>query len=582
MLKTLRAIAGDLKTLRFLTLLQVIHAILTGLPTIILFLVIKELIKPAIDYHKLALYCAIIAITMIANVLLAMKLYVFNFVESYKITTKSRLRLADHLRLLSLGFFKRRDPGDISALMLQDMTKVEHIFSHFFTEMVASVVLPIMLGLGLLTQDPRLAAIMAAAAALAIPALIFGQRAITRLGRKQIESRNRSASRLLEYVQGINVFKAFSMTGQAFGRLDRALLTQKRDSVTLEVGTGIPITTFGLILNLGLVALLAIATALLFNGSLLLPIFVLFAVVGIKFFEPLVNFAIFLTEIRYMGLAAQRISAVFAEKPLKESDTPSGPTGHDIVFDRVSFAYNPGQPVISDLSLTIPQGAMTALVGPSGGGKTTMAGLMARFWDPDAGTISIGGCDIKNMQNDKLNSLFSFVFQDVYLFQDTILNNIKVGNRFASPEAITQAAKLAHCHDFIMDMEHGYLTMVGEGGATLSGGERQRISIARAILKNAPIVVLDEATASLDPENELSVQMAISALVKDKTLVVIAHRLKTVASANQIVVLERGRISELGTHDRLLAAKGPYFALWQERQKTGGWKIPGKATCPNP
>ncbi|MDR2387192.1 MAG: ABC transporter ATP-binding protein/permease [Deltaproteobacteria bacterium] len=578
MLKTIRALAGDLKTLRFLTLLQIIHAILTGLPTIILFLVIKELIKARaeVDYRQLAFYCLLIALIMIVNVFLAMRLYVYNFVESYKITTKTRLRLADHLRLLSLGFFKRRDPGDISSLMLQDMNKVEHIFSHFFTEMVASVVLPLMLGLGLLSQNLGLTAIMVAAALLAVPLLIYGQKAISRLGRKNIESRNRSTSRLLEYLQGINVFKAFSMTGRAFVRLDKALLSQKSDCIKLEVATGLPVSGFGLILDLGLVLLLTVATALLFKGTLLLPIFVLFAVVGIKFFEPLLNFAVFLSETRYMTLAAQRLSAVFAEKPLSESAQPKKPTHYDIVFDQVSFAYQPDQPVISDFSLTFPQGAMTALVGPSGGGKTTITSLMARFWDPDQGKISIGGCDLREIENSDLNALFSFVFQEVYLFQDTILENIKVGHQSASREEIIEAAKIARCHDFIMDLDEGYLTKIGEGGATLSGGERQRISMARAILKKAPIVVLDEATASLDPENELNIQMAISALVKNKTLIVIAHRLKTVVGANQIVVLEKGRIGERGSHDELLAAKGSYWALWQEQLKTGGWKFPKK------
>jgi ATP-binding cassette subfamily B protein len=363
------------------------------------------------------------------------------------------------------------------------------------------------------------------------------------------------------------------MTGRAFGQLDRALISQKNDSIRLELGTGVPITSFGLILDLGLVALLMASTYLLFNKTLALPIFVLFAVVGVKFFEPLLNFAIFLTETRYMSLAAQRISAVFAEKPLAQSPNPKIPTHYDIVFDRVSFGYHQNQRVISDFSLSLAQGTITALVGPSGGGKTTITSLMARFWETDQGRILIGGCDIKDILNEQLNSLFSFVFQDVYLFQDTVLENIKVGNRSAKQEAIIEAAKLAHCHDFIMDMKDGYQTKVGEGGVTLSGGERQRISIARAILKNAPIVVLDEATASMDPENELNIQKAISTLVKDKTLIVIAHRLKTVINAHQIVVLENGQIQEIGTHHYLLTAKGAYFNLWQEQQKTGGWKF---------
>ncbi|MDR0622585.1 MAG: ATP-binding cassette domain-containing protein, partial [Deltaproteobacteria bacterium] len=247
-----------------------------------------------------------------------------------------------------------------------------------------------------------------------------------------------------------------------------------------------------------------------------------------------------------------------------------------IEFENVSFGYIPGQKTINGLNLTFRTGATTALVGPSGGGKTTITGLMARFWDPDSGRILIGGTDIREMENEKLNSLFSFVFQDVYLFQDTILENIKVGDKSATDEKAMEAAKLARCHEFIEAMENGYQTRVGEGGATLSGGERQRISIARAILKNAPIVVLDEATASMDPENERNIQLAISSLVKGKTLIVIAHRLKTVVGADLIAVIERGRIEEAGTHESLLGIDGVYRSLWREQEKTGGWKLAKK------
>ncbi|MDR0622334.1 MAG: ABC transporter ATP-binding protein/permease, partial [Deltaproteobacteria bacterium] len=317
MINTMRVIAGGLKPIRYLTFLQIVHAILTGLPTIMMFFVIKELIKPLEppNTDKLIAYCLIIALIMIVNVLLARRLYLRNFIESYSITTNARLRLADHLRLLSLGFFKRRDPGDISALMLQDMAKVEQIFSHFFTEAVASAVLPLMLGLGLLTEDPRLVGVMVGSLALAVPALIFGQKAVGRLGARQLETRNRASSGILEYVQGINTLKAFSMTGPAFARLNQTLKKLTKDSFSLEAGTALPISAFGLILDLGLVATLAMAAYFLFTGKIALVGFVLFAAVGVKFFEPLLNFAVFFTEMRYMGLAAQRISKVFAEKP---------------------------------------------------------------------------------------------------------------------------------------------------------------------------------------------------------------------------------------------------------------------------
>jgi ATP-binding cassette subfamily B protein len=513
---------------------------------------------------------------MVGNIFLAIRVYVYNYVKSVSLTTNARLRLADHIRLLSLGFFKSRDPGEISALMLQDMSKVEMLFSHLFYESVAFICLPALMCLCFIFEDYRLTSLMIAAVAVAVPGLMLGQKAVDHFGIKQINSRNRVSSRILEYLQGINVLKAFCMTGDSFNRLDKALLTLKKDSIYLEGGASIPIMFFAMVLDFGLAALIAYATYLLFYGQIAMVVFILFMVIGVKFFEPLLQFALFFSEFRYMNLAANRISEVMNEKILPERYDPQKPQNFDIEFQGVSFGYSPDRVIINNLSLKMPHKAMTALVGPSGSGKTTLTSLLARFWDVQSGRISIGGVDIKDMLNNDLNALFSFVFQDVYLFQDTILDNIKVGKKDATEGEVIKAAQLAQCHDFILAMENGYQTKVGEGGATLSGGERQRISIARAILKDAPIVILDEATASMDPENELNIQRAIGALIKEKTLIVIAHRLRTVVEADQIVVIDKGGLREMGTHDELLKHNDLYLNLWDEQQKTGGWKFAKK------
>jgi ATP-binding cassette subfamily B protein len=274
-----------------------------------------------------------------------------------------------------------------------------------------------------------------------------------------------------------------------------------------------------------------------------------------------------------MNIAAGRIAEVMETRPLPESPHPRLPESYDLAFDQVSFGYGNGRSILDGVSFRMPERGLTALVGPSGSGKTTITSLAARFWDADAGSIRIGGVNIREIPQEALNSLFSVVFQDVYLFQDSILNNIRIGRKEATEEEIVAAAKTAHCHDFIEQMEQGYETRIGEGGVTLSGGERQRVSIARALLKNAPIVILDEATAALDPENELSIQKAISALIRDKTVLVIAHRLKTVTGADQILVLDNGRVREQGKHRELLEKHGLYARLWNEQQRAGGWKF---------
>jgi ATP-binding cassette subfamily B protein len=576
MLQAMRVIAGDLRHLYGLVLLNVVHLMLRGAPAGILFLVVLELLQPreAVDVARLAALFALMAAAMVADLFVAIRAHVRGYISAYSLATAARLRLGDHLRRLSLGFFKKRDPGDISALLLQDMAKVESIFGHFFLDAMACLVLPAMMCAFFLFKDWRMTLLMVVSVAVAVPGLLLAGRMIDRFGRRHVVSRNRTASRLLEYLQGIKVLKAFCLTGRDSRRLDEAMRRLRDDSIRLEAVAGAPVMLYVIILELGFVGLLVFGARLFATGELTTPVFVLFLVIGYKFFEPLINFGIFTSEMRYMQIAANRIAEVLDAPPLPEPAQPSLPASMDIVFDHVCFSYG-AAPVLADVSFHVPENSMTALVGPSGSGKTTITSLIARFWDVDAGTISIGGTDVRDISVAELNARISVVFQEVYLFRDTVYNNIRIGKRDAAPEDVLRAAKAARCHEFIERMEKGYDTLVGEGGTTLSGGEKQRISIARALLKDAPIVILDEATASLDPENELLIQQAIASMVRSKTLIVIAHRLKTIARAEQILVVDKGRIAARGAHEELLAEGGLYAALWREQQRARGWKFKG-------
>ena len=296
-------------------------------------------------------------------------------------------------------------------------------------------------------------------------------------------------------------------------------------------------------------------------------------IASFSIFNPLEVMGQMTTLIRMLDSTLDRVERVKTAKRIDENGQDVAPTSFDISFDHVSFAYEDGNQILKDVSFTIPQGSMTAIVGPSGSGKTTITRLIARFWDVQKGSVTVGGHDVKEFTCDSLLKNMSMVFQNVYLFHDTIENNIKFGSPDATHEQVVEAAKKACCHDFISALPDGYNTVIGEGGSTLSGGEKQRISIARAMLKDAPIILLDEATASVDPENEVHLQQAISALVKDKTLVVIAHRLSTIRNADQILVVDDGKIVQRGTHEELVKQKGIYQNFWNIRQHARNWKV---------
>ena len=565
---------NEKKKLQSVTWLNVLRYMFDGAPNGFLILVLWELFKPqqTISTAKLIWLIAGMGVVFTITLLLSRAAYTQMHLVAYALTAETRLRLGEHLRKLSMGFYKTHDPGDITALMLQDVDKVETIFNRVYGDVIAAIITPLVTLSFLFFVDWRMALAVIITAPLAFPVMLLAQKVIAYLGGKQVAARNESISRMLEYVQGIQDIKAFNMTGAKFKRLDNSLKTLRDQSIRLEGGAAPFVISYQVVLELSFTVVLLLGAYLLLDGTLTVAIFLIFLVAGYALYRPMQALSLFLAEMRYMNLAAERILAVFEEKPLSEPATPTAPDAFDIEFKGVTFRYGKDD-VLKDASFKMPANSMTALVGPSGSGKTTITNLIARFWDTNDGEVLVGGQNVKDLTTESLLESISAIFQDVYLFHDTVLNNIKVGKTDATQEEVIAAAEAAQCHEFIEKLPDGYETMVGEGGSTLSGGEKQRISIARAILKDAPIILLDEATASLDPENEALIQQAINELVKSKTLIIIAHRLSTVVDADQILVLDEGRIVERGKHKDLLPAGGLYSHLWTQQTRARGWKF---------
>ena len=523
-----------------------------------------------LDTTRLWWIFGIMAVYMLVMALAERASYRANFRGAYEMSASGRLSLAEHLRKLSLGFLSKRDPGDLSSMLVTDFMMAETGISHHLPQLMGAIVMPVLAFASLVWIDWRMAVSMFAALPLALLVLWASTKAQRKLSGRQIQAKINAGNRLEEYLQGIRVMKAYNLIGDRFVRLRDAFAELRRACIRQEALLGPFVLLSITLVRAGLTMMVLCGTYLLLGGKLSILVFVLFLVVGSRVFDPLTSALTNFTEFRYFSIAGGRILSLMNEPEMKGEQ--QSPAAGDIRFEHVSFAYQDKE-VLHDINITLPKNSLTALVGPSGSGKSTVMKLCARFYDPQKGCIFFNGVPMNEINPESLMSHISMVFQDVYLFQDTIRNNIRFGKTDATEEEIIATAKKACCHDFIMRLPQGYDTMVGEGGCTLSGGEKQRISIARAMLKDAQIILLDEATASLDPENEVEVQKAIDTLIKGRTVIAIAHRLKTIKGADQIIVLDNGRIREKGTHETLMQAKGLYAQLWNIQEQISGWKL---------
>lgn len=490
--------------------------------------------------------------------------------SAYESSADGRTHLAEHMRKLPLGFLMRKDPGELGHMMMNDFIHLENAATNILPQLVSGAIIPILAFLGLLFMDWRMAVAMLAGFPVAV-LLLWGISGLERkLGKSHSKAKIVQANCLQEYLFGMKIIKAYNLRGENFKRLEQSFKHYMKESIKLEGVLGPFFLVAMAFMQTGVSLMTIVGVYLILGGEITIPLFAMFLLVGTRVFDPLSVAIMRLPAFKYDAMAGERIVSLLDEPVMRGEKEP--PEHHDIRFDSVTFGYDKSI-VLDNVSVEMKEGTLTAIVGPSGSGKSTLLRLIARFYDPQHGKVLFGGSDEHEMDPEKLMKKISMVFQDVYLFQDTIRNNIRYGRENATQADIEEAAKEACCHDFIMKLPHGYDTMVGEGGSTLSGGERQRISIARAILKNAPVILLDEATSSLDPENEVEMQKAISRLIKGRTVIMIAHRLRTVVNADRIIVLDKGKIVEEGRHEELIKNDGLYAKLWELQTKTSGWRI---------
>ena len=545
------------------------------LPFCVTVMIFSEILTPAanggsVQWNHIWMLWGAGILSAILVFLAAKNDYRKTYIASYQESNATRLRIADHLRKLPMSFFNTKDLSELTTNMMADCSSMESLLSSTIPPLIANGITVTITCILLAFFDWRLALCVFCTVPIAFLIIWLSRKRQIRLFEKQVDAKLKASDQVQEYLEGMKIIKFCGLRGSRFKTLDHALLAMKKIAVKVEMAVGVFMSGASMVLQAGIGITIFVGAILLTRDQIELIPLLMFLLMLTRIYGPILSILANLSSLLNLNVVTNRMRTLLITPAMAGEEKTV--ENCDIELSHVTFAYNQ-EDVLKDVSCKIPQGSIIAFVGPSGSGKSTVIKLIARFWDVQKGKITVGGKDIKTIEPESLMSYMSFVFQDVSLFNDTVINNIRIGNPNASDEQVIAAAKAAYCDEFIREMPDGYQTVLGENGSTLSGGERQRISIARALLKNAPVILLDEATASLDPENEVLVQKAIAKLVEGKTVIMIAHRLRTVADADQILVLEEGKLVERGTHKELMKKKGLYQRLYHIQQESLGWGV---------
>ena len=543
-----------------------------GLYALLLYIWIGPLMGGEIVEPNLGMFIVAILIILGIIFVFSWKQYHFVYNTTYVESENRRINLGENLRKLPLSFFEKRDLADLTSTIMNDCTDLEHVFSHAIPQLLGSILSLILVAIGLLMFDWRLAIALLWVVPVAFGIMYISRNLVQKGSKIVMVDLLDCGDSMQECIESIRDLKSYNYEQEYLSKLSCLTSRVERSRIKAELMASAGVITGNVVLKLGIVSVILFGSYLIMNGQVSIYTLLIFLIASASIYAPVENGLMFLSEILMMDIKIERSKEIEAQV-IEGGLTDYSLDGYDIEFRDVNFNYDDLKDVLTDISFTARQGEVTALVGPSGGGKSTVSKLAARFWDPVSGSVSLGGQDLSKLDSEKLLENFSIVFQDVILFNNTILENIRVGKKDATDEEVIEAAKLAECDEFVQKLPDGYGNVIGENGELLSGGQRQRISIARALLKDANVILLDEATSFLDVENETKIQRALSTLIKNKTVIIIAHRMRTIANADKIVVLDDGKIAEQGSPDELIANDGLFKRMVELQKLSGEWEI---------
>ena len=541
-------------------------------PVGLLYFFVIDMMNGSVNGSRIAFYIVGVIVCLALIFIVTWFQYNATYLATYVESGVRRISLAESLRKIPLSFFGKKDLADLTNAIMGDCATLETAFSHYVPALAGSVISTTMIAICLFAYDWRMALAAVWVLPIAFAITLLSARIQEYFNRKSVAANVALEDGVQECIENLQELKANNAEDSYLAGLDKKIDHVEKRHIISELGTALFVVSSTLISKFGIATVALTGSVLLIGGEIEIPLFFMFLLVASRLYAPLEGALQNLAAVISTKTNINRMNEIL-DHPIQTGSSTLTNKGCDIVFDHVGFAYNSGETVLKDVSFTAKQGEVTALVGPSGGGKTTVSRLAARFWDIQKGKITVGGMDISKIDPETLMSLYSIVFQDVTLFNNTIMENIRIGRKDATDEEVIAAARLANCEEFASKLPDGYNSMIGENGCELSGGERQRISIARAFLKDAPIILLDEATASLDVENETHIQAALSRLIKDKTVLVIAHRMRTVSGADKVVVLSGGKVAEQGTPETLMHTGKIYPHMAKLQMQSQKWGI---------